>query len=91
MHVFAVRDKSGRIIHLSRERWAHVQKHPEMSGSVERVKDTLQRPDTILRFEGAVHFYFKHYKDKQQFMFVSARYLNGEGFVITSYYTDTIR
>lgn len=92
--IFEVIDKSGRNIRLSKERWVHIQKHPEMTvGQIERIKETLTKPDKILNFEidSTVHFYFKYYKDSREYLFISVKYLNGEGFIITSFYTDKIQ
>jgi len=45
--LFIVKDKSGRSIRLTQERWQHIQKHPEMPSQLEQIKDTLLHPDTI--------------------------------------------
>jgi len=91
--VFEVIDKTGRVIHLSRERWAHIQQHPELTNTLERIKDALQSPDTIKDFEydPQVKWYYKYDKTRKEYLLVSVKYLNGEGFIITSFYTDTIR
>ncbi len=91
--VFAIIDKSGRKIHLSSQRWAHIHKHPEMMNQLEQMKDALVHPDKIIEFDvdPAVRFYYRYDKTRQAFLLVSVKYLNGEGFVITSFYTDKIR
>ena len=91
--IFEIIDKSRRKIHLSKERWNHVLRHPEMANQIERITETLQYPTTILQFweDPKVHFYFRYYKDKREYLFVSVKYLNGDGFLITSYYTDIIK
>ena len=88
--IFEIRDKSGRNIHLSDERWTHIQKHPEMSGNIEQIKETLVKPTLIIPqdYDPNVRFYFRFYKDMKKFLFVSVKYLNGDGFIITSFYTD---
>lgn len=90
--VFVEKDKTGRRIHLSSERWNHIQKHPRMSGQIEKIKETLKSPLIIQEFEydKDVRFYFRYYKEKREYLFVSVKYLNGEGFVITSFFTDKI-
>ena len=91
--IFEVVDKSGRKIHLSKERLLHIQKHPEMSSQIEQIKETLESPTVITEFEydPNVRFYYRYYKDRKEYLFISVRYLNGEGFVITSFYTDKIK
>ncbi|MDD9953661.1 MAG: PBECR2 nuclease fold domain-containing protein [Candidatus Woesearchaeota archaeon] len=92
-HIFAIIDISKRRIHLSRERWAHIQKHPEMSDQIEAIKETLQQPDEITNFshDDSVRFYYKYYKENRTYLFISVKYLNGKGFIITSFYTDKVR
>ena len=88
--VFVTKDKTGRAIHLSRERWSHIQKHPEMVGKLDDIQETLQRPDMMVPSmeDPAVCFYFRYDKSRVEHLFISVKYLNGSGFVITSFYTD---
>lgn len=89
--IFETVDKTGRLIHLSRIQWFHVQKHPGMTVyTVERMKETLTRPDKIIPFEADPYlcFYFRYYRDRKEYLFLLVKYLNGEGFIITSFYTD---
>ncbi len=89
--MFETKDKSGRIIYLTDERWKHILKHPEMANQLEQIKDTLLHPDTITEQDPDVHFYYKYYKSRKEYLFISVKYLNGKGFVITSFYTDMIK
>lgn len=91
--IFETRDKTGRLIYLTDERWRHILKHPEMSNKLQQIKDTLLYPDKItqVNYDLDVRFYYKYYKDRKEYMFVSVKYLNGEGFIITSFYTDKIK
>jgi hypothetical protein len=90
--IFEVQDKTGRKIHLSKERWSHIQRHPEMSNQIDQIIETLKSPQTIRTFEydSNVKFYYRYYKNTGQYLFVSVKYLNGEGFIITSFFTDKI-
>ena len=91
--IFEIEDKSGRKIHLSSERWNHIQKHPGMSNQLEQIKETLENPNIIQDFEydSNVKFYFRYFKEKKEYLFISVKYLNGDGFIITSFYTDKIK
>ena len=93
LRIFEIKDKTGRIIYLTKERWVHIQKHPEMSDQTGQIKETLRYPDKIMPFsyDAAVSFYYRYCKEKKQYLFISVKYLNGEGFVITSFYTDKIK
>ena len=42
-----VLDKTGKKIHLSLERYKHIQKHPDMHDSLEKIKLVIQIPLTI--------------------------------------------
>ena len=91
--IFEVEDKSGRKIHLSDERWKHiVTEHANLSDKIEDIKDTLANPLTIRRskYDEKVRFYYKFYKNLSKYLLVSVKYLNGEGFVITAFYTSKI-
>ena len=59
-----------------------------MANYLEEVKETLRNPDKIIESfndESKVNYY-KYYKNRKQTLKIIVRYLNGEGFVITSYF-----
>lgn len=95
MRIFEVIDKSGRQIHLSDKQLKHIVKHPEMQEKtiVERIQETVKNPNTIIsdKYNLNKHVYYRYYKDQKQYLLVSVKYLNGEGFIITSFYTDKIQ
>jgi hypothetical protein len=90
MWIFEVRDSTGRIIHLSTERWAHIQKHPGVR--VESMKDALIRPTTHVTksHDVSLGMYYRYDKRTHEYLYVLAKYLNGSGFIITAHYTDTL-
>ena len=69
--MFAEKDRFERDIHLSNERWNHIQKHPRMSGQIEKIKETIRNPLIIQKFEydKEVRFYFKYYKENNEYLF----------------------
>ncbi len=88
-HIFEVKDKSGRIIHLSDERWSHIiREHHELSGNIEKIKETLEHPlvITIGRKDKTRNNYYRFYKEYDNHLLVAVKYLNGKGFIITSYF-----
>ena len=95
-NVLEVKDKTGRKIYLSKERWKHitspVSPHTYMVNYLENVKETLIKPDKILDDAGnnGKKYYYKYYKNNKQYLKVIVKYLNGEGFVITSYFVKNI-
>ena len=93
-NIFEVTDKTGRKIHLSKERWKHIQKHPYIYEHLESIQSTLKNPITI-RYEDdekILYFYkeFKHHDSSEKYLLVGVKYLNGKGFVITSFFTNKI-
>ena|SRR3989344_8517632 len=94
-YVFEITDKTGRKIHLTRERQKHILKHPYMENSIENIKQTLQNPTTI-RFneddEKVCYFYkeFKNNSSSEKYLLVSVKYLNNHGFIITAFFTNKI-
>ena len=90
--VFEIIDKTGKKTHLSKERFKHIQKHPHMQDSIENLKITLKNPTTI-RYDEKVTYFYKEFKEmdfSERYLLVSVKYLNGEGFIITSFFTNKI-
>mgnify|MGYP001582111572 CR=1 FL=1 len=88
--IFEIKDKSGRKIHLSNERWKHiVTEHSKLANKIENIKDTISSPLIIgkSKYDENVRYYQKYYKKLSKYLLVSVKYLNGEGFVITAFYT----
>jgi len=51
-----LQDKNGRRIRLTDERLAHLESaHPEMRGQVERIEETLHRPQRVVRSKSDFH------------------------------------
>ena len=92
--IFEVVDSLGKKVHLSKERWKHIQRHLHMHENLESIQLTLKKPLTI-RSEGdesVLYFYkeFKNYETIEKYLLVSVKYLNGAGFIITSFFTNKI-
>jgi hypothetical protein len=95
--IFECLDKSGRKIHLSKERWTHInEEHPEISPYLEDMQETLRIPDTITRFsmDKDVRYYYRFLKRRKHtanYLLLIVKYLNGEGFIITAYFVRSIK
>ncbi len=93
--IFEIKDKEGRLLYLSKERLKHIQKHPHMHDPIENIKLVLNNP-TAIRYneeEYKVIYYYKEFKDKEpreRYLLVSVKYLNGNGFIVTSFFTNKI-
>ncbi len=94
--IFEVEDKSGRKIHLSDERWKHLnQEHPEVAPYLEDIKETLKNPVKITEYEldENVRYYYKYFKEREsaKYLLVIVKYLNNHGFIITAYFVKNIK
>ncbi len=92
--LFEVKDKRGRTIYLTDERWRHIiSEHPGLSKDFENLRDTLIGSQIIIksRYDEKVCFYYSYIKEKNKYLLVAVKYLNGKGFVITSFYVNKLR
>ena len=95
-YLFEIVDKTGRKIHLTKERASHIIEHPEMTNQIENIKNTLINPLKITRyiFEEDIFYYYKYFKyieSPAKYLLVIVKYLNGIGFIITSYFVKNIK
>jgi hypothetical protein len=67
------------------------QKHPEISGKLEELKQTLVDPESIhqSKQDKAAYLFYRPYNG--YWLCAIVKKLNGEGFVITYYLTDKIK
>ncbi len=50
--IFEVKDITGKLIHLSAERWSHInQDHPEISPYIQELQETLKAPAKVVKWE----------------------------------------
>lgn len=91
--IFEVTDKSGRKIHLSKEKWSHIRtEHPEIIDP-EQIKAVLINHIKILLSDKDenVRWYFSYNKERKRYLKISVKYLNGEGYIITAHYTTKLQ
>ena len=91
-HVFEVIDKTGRKIRLTKEQWEHI-KRDHLLVEEEEIKHTLINPLKITPKSRNKYFYYQYFKSKKlpyRHLKVVVRYLNGNGFVITSHFVKHI-
>ena len=66
--IFEIKDKSGRKIHLSKERWSHIsQEHPEVADYFEEIKETIKNQTQIATYSNDkyIRYYYKYFKNRQ--------------------------
>ena len=66
-------------------------KHPEVSGRERDIQKALTRPDRICRSRHDSRVYLFYRTEGVYYMCAVVKRLNGEGFLITAYVTDTIK
>lgn len=93
--VLEVKDKNGKLIYLTDERYKHILKHPEMHNSLQLIEQTVKNPDKMVQYliDSGIRFYYTHHKNrksKARYLRVVVKYLNGEGFIITAYFVVDI-
>ena len=92
--VFETKDKKGRMIYLPKERWKHIiREHPLLTNKVEEIEKTIINPSFIKQssYDENVKFCYTYDKKKEQYLLVAVKYLNSEGFIITSFYVKNIK
>ena len=95
MEIFA--DRYSRQIRLTDERLKHIKNdHPEMYGELEKIKETLLIPDKIIKSktDSEVELFYRYYEITpvtKKYLCVIVKVINLDLFVITSYFTDTIK
>ena len=96
-NIFNIKDKSGRIINLTKERWSHITSpsslHSYMTDYIEEIKQALINPDIIVteKFDDTKANYYKYIKGRKEYLLVAVKYLNGKGFITTAFMTRKVR
>jgi hypothetical protein len=83
----------GKRITVTEDYWQKIItiKHPSMAGHDAQVQETLTDPDEVResRSDGRVKLYYRGYANLH--LCVVVKHLNGDGFIITTYFTDRIK
>jgi hypothetical protein len=95
MRIF--KDVFGNRIRFTDERIAHIRDgHPEMANQFERIKETLLRPDKVVRSKSDdnVSLFYRYYKTTNvgsKFMCVVVKLIKDHNFILTAYYCEKIK
>ena len=95
--IFEVIDKNDKLIHLSKERWLHISKeHPEVTSYIIRINEILRNPTKIVShiYNDDIKYFYRYIKEREQkskYLLIIVKYLNGSGFIITTYFTRIIK
>lgn len=91
-----LRDFEGRLIRLTKERWAHIQEHPEMAGMDWAIAETLAAPRVVVRSlaDPKAHLYHRFYVGTRvgdKFLCVVVKLQGDDALVLTAYLTNKVR
>ncbi|MEZ4709711.1 MAG: PBECR2 nuclease fold domain-containing protein [Caldilineaceae bacterium] len=86
-------DHTGRNIRLTQERHDHLLEHPEMSGQVTRIQETLENPQIIVATvaDQTVHVYHRHYASTpvtSKYLLVAIKIEFDDAFVLTAFFSS---
>lgn len=90
-------DVFDRNIRLTDERLGHIElDHPEMSGQIDKIAETLQNPEIVIRSssDSEVELFYRYYSETpvgDKYMCVIVKGKGKDLFIITAYFTDTIK
>lgn len=86
--IFEIIDKTGRKIRLTKTQWSHIRmRHSDVSES--EIQETLKNPQKIIEEDNNVVILYRYYKERKEpekYLKLMVKYLNGDGYVITSYF-----
>ena len=93
-NVLEVIGRQGKRVYLSKERWKHISKHHPNVNSLHDIEETIKTPaNTTYDEEENIVAYFRHFKLREgpaKYLKIVVKYLNGEGYIITSYYVKSL-
>ncbi len=89
-------DKFGRLVRLTEERKAHIERREEMINQLAKIEEALQSPDIVRRSrqDPTVWLYYKRYTQtpvSEKYLLVVVKAEVESPFVITAFFTDTIK
>lgn len=78
---------------MRQKEWKHIVWYHHDVAHIEYVRETLVTPLCIVEDdkEEQVFIYQKWYKERREYCRVAVKYLNGEGFVITSFWSPNLK
>ena len=92
--IFTVQSVLRKYIRLTETQWRHIKRRQELYSQLERIRATLSEPDVVYHVpEEDTYHYYRFYRQTPvsgKHMLVIVKHLDGEGFIITCFYTRRI-
>lgn len=90
--IIILADHKGRAIRLTDERLEHILEHSEMADQLERIKETIKSPSTIVATSAdeTVYVYHRFYEITpvtSKFLLVAVKLLEDDAFVLTAFFS----
>lgn len=95
--IFDVVSKFSKRIVLSERGYEHISvRHPEVSGEMDKMKQTLVSPQVVRKsmYDDRVWLFYRLFQKtpvSRKYLMVGVRIFNDDGMMITSYFTDKIK
>jgi len=95
--VFEIVSKFGKRVALTQGKYDHIcKRHPEVSGEIDEMKETLSSPQIIRRstYDEKVWLFYRFFEETsvtEKYLMVAMRIFNDEGLILTSYFTDKVK
>ena len=94
--MFKVTAYDGRKVRLSEVQWRHILFfHPEVDGEQGKIMEVVKKPGIVLEgATGDTRICYRFYPSTpvaSKYLAVVVKVLDGEGFIITSYFTERVR
>lgn len=92
-----IKDIWSRNVRLTDERLNHLEtSHPEMRGQLEKIQEALSDPEKVVRSitDEKVELFYRHHRTTpvtSKFICVVVKNSVDEKFVVTAYFTDTVK
>lgn len=89
-------DYNNKLVRLTKKQYNHIiETHPELEGEMNKISKTVESPEVVRLGNKENIFLFYRFFEKTQvtnkYLVLVVKYLNGEGFIITAYFTSKIR
>lgn len=86
--ILNVKSYDNKTIILDQRQWKHIAyRHPEIAGRVMDIEAVIRYPEWVIERESNIRKCYKYLKNEGKYMMVAVKIMNGEGFIITAYFT----
>ena len=91
-----LRDVWRNSVSLTEERRAHLLEHPEMREQEDKLTETLLEPDVVIQSQSddtvrLFHRFYRRLAIRDKYLCVVVKYVEGDVFIITAYFTDKVK